>query len=55
VIGMAVTRTGIPGREQRRVRISRCEGAAFHQDRQSTFPEDVPGIDLVRSLEFRQP
>ena len=50
------------------VRIIRCEGAAFHQDRLDTSPEDfapdvraklasgthVPGTDLVRSLEYRQ-
>ena len=50
------------------VRIIRCEGAAFHHERLSTSPEhfspdvrarlvsgmDVPGTDLVRSLEFRQ-
>jgi len=48
------------------VRIIRCEGAAFHHDRLTTSPEsfspdvrarllsglDVPGTDLVRSLEF---
>jgi aspartyl-tRNA(Asn)/glutamyl-tRNA(Gln) amidotransferase subunit A len=50
------------------VRIIRCEGAAFHQDRLTTSPEDfspdvrarlasgfdVAGTDLVRSQEFRQ-
>lgn len=50
------------------VRIIRCEGAAFHQERLEASPEDfapdvrarltsgldVPGTDLVRSLEFRR-